>query len=267
MLKVILIIGTLLILCIPTALAQDSDGEYNITKISDPDGVALSLIPYLKNDNQDVRLLALTDIILTGSQLPEVSQAEKELLKNEPAGQFRDLLELGLQTSSATTSAGAQTSSISPPKSSATRELELKKGWDSDGPLSQGSVNWTLNGNAWVLEYNLNGALPNHGYTAGAHFFNKSDFGKNSGVDEFDGKTTTKGCWTRDGKSACTSFLNFGSFTTDSKGNGQATYTVTPSSGHYITQFYLRDGILEPQSAGNVVYHTGEAYTDGIETP
>lgn len=146
-----------------------------------------------------------------------------------------------------------------------TKELEMKKGWDLDQPLSEGSVKWTVKANSWVLEYSLIGAMPNHDYTAGANFFNRDDLTKESGIDEFDGKATTKGCWTRDGTRACASFLNFGSFSTDSNGNAQVTYTVTPASGRYITQFYLRDGIIEPQNGGNVAYHTGEAYADGIE--
>jgi hypothetical protein len=80
----------------------------------DPDAVALALIPYLKDDDQQVRLLAISDIIITKSKRPEVSQAETDLLNDEPAGPLRDLLELGLQTSRGTIPTGNHTSSTPP---------------------------------------------------------------------------------------------------------------------------------------------------------
>lgn len=82
------------------ALIQDLNGTLNNS--NDSDAVALALIPYLKDDDQQVRLLAISDIIITKTKRLEVSQAETDLLNIEPAGQFRDLLELGLQTSRGT---------------------------------------------------------------------------------------------------------------------------------------------------------------------
>lgn len=117
-------------MCLPPTFAQGVSGssdngssnsvlavpvqDLNDTLSYDPDAVALALIPYLKDGDQQVRLLAMADIISTKSKRPEVSQAETDLLNTEPSGQFRDLLELGLQNSSGTTPTGNQTSSAPP---------------------------------------------------------------------------------------------------------------------------------------------------------
>ncbi len=105
------IILCILLVCIPPAYAQNSGSGSvdDLFNISDPDALALALIPYLKNDNPDIRELALANIIYTKSKLPDVLQAEKELLNNEPPGEFRDLLELGIQVSSGTSPISNQT--------------------------------------------------------------------------------------------------------------------------------------------------------------
>jgi hypothetical protein len=106
-----------LVICIPPTFAQSisesSDREANnielaaivqdlnntIDSINDLDTMALALIPYLKDDDPQVRLLALANIIFTKSARPEVSQAEKDLLDGEPSSPLRDLLEQVLQAS------------------------------------------------------------------------------------------------------------------------------------------------------------------------
>lgn len=130
--KISLMLVLSLAICITSTFAQGVSGSHDnessnselaasiqdlnstLNNSYDPDAVALALIPYLKDDDQQVRLLAIADIISTKSKRPEVSQAEKDLLNSEPSGQFRDLLELGLQTSTGTTPTGNQTSSPPP---------------------------------------------------------------------------------------------------------------------------------------------------------
>jgi|WetSurSiteA1Bulk_404760.scaffolds.fasta_scaffold00538_7 hypothetical protein len=109
--RITIVLCTLL-LCVPLTYSQNSNRESidKLFNISDPDALALALIPYLKDDNQDVRLSALANIILTKSKLTEVSQAERELLSTEPSGKFRDLLELALRISSGASSIGTKTS-------------------------------------------------------------------------------------------------------------------------------------------------------------
>ncbi len=115
--KIILMLYALLISYTPLAFSQNSEDEltYYLNNIGDPDDVALSLIPYLNDDNPDVRFMALADIILTESNLSEVSQVERDLLNDEPSGPFRDLLEIGLQISSGTTAMGTDGSTYVSP--------------------------------------------------------------------------------------------------------------------------------------------------------
>lgn len=117
--KMVIKLYIVLALSMPLALSQGFDNEVvqYLNAIDDPEDLALALIPYLNDSDPDVRLLALINIILTESKRPEVSQAEKELLNSEPPGEFRDLLELGIQVSSGTSptgnlTAGGETSKL-----------------------------------------------------------------------------------------------------------------------------------------------------------
>lgn len=154
-----LIVCSLLVLIMPPILAQTSDADIinglNNSSINDPDAVALSLIPYLKDDNPDVRLLALCDIILTGSKRPEVSQAEEELL-NEPAGPFHKILELGLQISSGETSTDAKSISegITPNINAEPKQCS----W---------AGNWSTNWGEMCLQQSANGVTGNYAWQGG----------------------------------------------------------------------------------------------------
>lgn len=148
--KAVLIVCSLLVLIMPPILAQTSDADIinglNNSSINDPDAVALSLIPYLKDNNPDVRLLALCDIILTGSKRPEVSQAEEELL-NEPSGPFHKMLELGLQISSGETPSNAEPT---PYGTAPNNNVELKQcSWKGTWSTNWGEMNLqqSANGN------------------------------------------------------------------------------------------------------------------------
>ncbi len=153
--KIPILLFTMLMVCTLPAFAQDIDSHIiqYLNTPDNPDAVAHALIPYLFDSDPDVRLSALTGIILTESKLPEVLQAEQKLLYSEPPGEFRDLLELGIEVSGGTTYTGTPTQGAKTPLiiGSASRGSTVKSsrtiGYTSTGSTytgytsSQGSYN------------------------------------------------------------------------------------------------------------------------------
>lgn len=172
-----------LVICIPPTFAQsiseslDSksndiesaaairDLNNTIDSINDPDAVARALIPYLKDDDPQVRLLALANIIFTKSTRPEVLQAEKDLLGDEPSGSLRDLSELGLQAS-------AETGDVSrPPVPTNYNSITVVNrdtiNPEMDGPICSWSGAWSTNWGDVVLHQTGNDVSGNYTYKQG----------------------------------------------------------------------------------------------------
>ena len=151
----------------------------------------------------------------------------------------------------------------------------LSLGWDifSD-PLSNGEVLWTVFDNRNLqVNFELNGASPNHKYIVGSHFFYPDGSSNLPSVCQFggwkiscdrillnrDGKTATQiGCW------------DFGYLETNGTGYGKAQFNLTPPPGIYYVQFNVRIGDQCDPSGGitsgcAVVYRTGNKYGEGFE--
>ena len=132
-------------------------------------------------------------------------------------------------------------------------------------PLTKGKVIWNVPDGQRRLNvtFILSGALPNHEYTVGAHFFNAGtdvNFGHGKNLAGTAGVT-------RDGVTADVDGWDFGFLLTDSEGDGAAHFNLTPNSGTYHIQFTVRingaPGCPEVECA--VVYRTGFTYSVNTE--
>ena len=140
--------------------------------------------------------------------------------------------------------------------------VALTRGWDISGdPLTKGKVFWNVPDGQRRLNvtFVLFGALPNHEYTVGAHFFS-------AGTDvNFGAGTNLHGTagLTREGVTADVSDWDFGSLRTDSEGDGAAHFNLMPNSGTYHVQFTVRIGGAPgcPVTNCAVVYRTGSTYS------
>jgi len=143
--------------------------------------------------------------------------------------------------------------------------VRLTPGWDIfTDPLTKGKVIWNVPNRHRRLNvtFILDGALPNHEYTVGAHFFNAG-----TAVNFGDGKHVGGSTSTRDGVTADVDAWDFGFLLTDSEGDGAAHFNLIPNSGTYSVQFTVRlggsPGCLE--TACEVVYRTGFIYSVNTE--
>ena len=141
----------------------------------------------------------------------------------------------------------------------------LTPGWDifSD-PLTNGSVVWNVPDGQRRLNvtFILNGALPDHQYTVGAHFFQAG-----TNVDFGAGKDIGGGTITRDGVTADVDGWDFGFLSTDSQGDGSAHVNLVPNSGTYHVQFTVRIGGAPGcfVTDCSVVYRTGYPFSVNTE--
>lgn len=105
--------------------------------------------------------------------------------------------------------------------------------------MTKGKVIWNVPDGQRRLQvtFILAGALPNHEYTVGAHFF-----GAGVDVNFGDGKNLVGGGATRDGVTADVDAWDFGVLMTDSEGDGAANFNLIPNSGTYHVQFTVRIG-------------------------
>jgi virginiamycin B lyase len=141
----------------------------------------------------------------------------------------------------------------------------LTPGWDIfSGPLTKGSVVWNVPDGQRRLNvtFILNGALPDHQYTVGAHFFQAG-----TDVDFGAGKHIGGGTITRDGVTADVDGWDFGFLLTDSEGDGSAHFNLVPNSGTYHVQFTVRIGGAPGCFVTDcrVVYRTGYPFSVNTE--
>jgi hypothetical protein len=149
---------------------------------------------------------------------------------------------------------------------SAAHSAALTPGWDvfSD-PLTKGKVVWNVPDRKRRLNvtFILDGALPSHEYTVGAHFFNAgtdANFGAGKHVGASAGDT-------RDGVTAAVDAWDFGVLVTDSGGDGAAHFRLIPNPGTYHVQFTVRIGGAPgcPETNCEVAYRTGFIYSVNTE--
>jgi hypothetical protein len=146
---------------------------------------------------------------------------------------------------------------------------ELTPGWDDpEAPLDQGFTTWTIATTSTrnlAITYTLLGALPNHTYTVGSHFFNRANPLEDPRVDAFGGTFVGKGVATREGNTAFFSAWDYTTLTTNGSGDGAATVSLNVPLGTYSLQNTVRLGAC-PSVDCTVVYRTGDAYADGLTT-
>jgi hypothetical protein len=159
--------------------------------------------------------------------------------------------------------------------STQTNESTLSPGWDNfNQPLSSGKVLWTILDNGTLqVNFEVNGASPNHRYLAGAHFFDPGGFGKWPEVCHFGGTKIScdRGPQTREGVTATViGAWDFGILETNKNGYGKAQFTLSPFAGTYYVQFTVRMGDQCNPATGQtsgcaVVYRTGTKFGQGLE--
>jgi hypothetical protein len=150
----------------------------------------------------------------------------------------------------------------------------LVGGWDIfDAPLAKGKVIWNVhdNGNSEknvLVTFILEGAIPNHTYTVGAHFFDPSD--PNVIPAGFGTWYTGEGCIWRPSAYWCVSAYDFGELTTDEYGDGSAHFNLYAPSGSHSLQFTVRYGVgcAEYNDGSNcsVCYQSGNSFANGLVT-
>lgn len=151
----------------------------------------------------------------------------------------------------------------------------LSPGWDIfSEPLSNGAVLWTVSDNRNLqVNFELNGASPNHKYIVGAHFFDPGGSSNLPNVCQFGGWKIgcDRGPLTREGKTATLiGCWDFGYLETDGTGYGKAQFNLTPPPGIYYVQFTVRIGDKCDPSGGitsgcGAVYRTGDKCGEGLE--
>jgi len=219
------------------------------------------LARYNRTQYMDVSLTVTDDKGLTGSFSQTI-----DLQPPEPAQP--------VETENQPHVANFTMSSLSP-NIGQSHKAALSLGWDIfSEPLSNGEVLWTVFDNRNLqVNFELNGASPNHKYIVGAHFFDPDDSSNLPCVCQFggwkiscdrillnrDGKTATQiGCW------------DFGYLETNGTGYGKAQFNLTPPPGIYYVQFNVRIGDQCDPSGGitsgcSAVYRTGNKYGEGFE--
>lgn len=143
----------------------------------------------------------------------------------------------------------------------------LTPGWDSFGPLTSGSLTWsqTPGGYGLDLTYTLGGALTNHEFTAGMHFFDVNGF-VDFGLGFLTGPPGV-GPITREGHTSVLSATDLGFFSTDGSGNGVGPFLgLTPNLGIYAVQLNLREGGAPgcPSTSCNAIYRTGGTFSTDL---
>lgn len=155
----------------------------------------------------------------------------------------------------------------------AQQHTTLSKGWDDlSHPLSSGeAVYQILGGNTLSVTFDLKGAKPNHTYTAGVHLFDPSGNRGDLKVRGFLGHSLgdNAGRITRDGITAYCLGFDFGKLTTDSHGNGSATFKGDIPDGDYAAQFTIRRGECSPSRGVTdgcaAVFRSGTKYAQKTE--
>ncbi|MEW6208707.1 MAG: hypothetical protein AB1631_10095 [Acidobacteriota bacterium] len=148
---------------------------------------------------------------------------------------------------------------------SGAHSVPLTPGWDIfTDPLIKGKVIWSVPDRHRRLNvtFILDGALPNHEYTVGAHFFQAG-----TEVNFGDGTNLPGGAITREGVFADVDAWDFGFLLTDSEGDGAAHFNLIPNSGTYHVQFTVRIGGSPgcPNTNCAAVYRTGSTFSVNTE--
>ncbi len=145
-----------------------------------------------------------------------------------------------------------------------TARAALSAGWDKTGPIREGAVAWTVPGKSSPLHLTvtITGATPNTTYAVGAHFFPADPatcpFSANFGA----GTHIQGDCRVaRDGITSAVDGWDFGTISTDGRGDGSSEIDLSPQSGTYRLQFTIREGVGCPTTNCGVVYRTGTQYS------
>ncbi|MBU1341167.1 MAG: hypothetical protein KKE44_14975 [Proteobacteria bacterium] len=151
-----------------------------------------------------------------------------------------------------------------------TGDATLTPGWDdSSFPLSTGRVLWSTTPSSkgkiivrFVFE--LNGARPDHSFTAGIHFF-EPEGEKLPNITQFGGKGFGGGKSTlsREGRTATLmGGWDFGLLDTDGLGNARVEFTYSVPNRPYVAQFTVRKGANCPAQGADCacVYRSGNKF-------
>ena len=163
---------------------------------------------------------------------------------------------------------------VSPPSDMAT--AALTPGWDdSTLPLSSGKVFWratpAANGRLNVVfVFEVQGAQPNHSFTAGIHFFAAPGV-SSAPIKEFGGRmmSNRQETLSREGRTATIyGGWDFGALTTDGRGNGRAEFRYSVPNRRYAAQFTVRRGTHCPQQGSDcdAVFRTGGRFAGQFVT-